>query len=45
MFGVGPAPIEETVRTIELLGKYVIPKIDTDPEHRTTAFRRAAAAS
>ena len=43
VFGVGPAPIEETVRTIELLGKYVIPKIDTDPEHRTTAFRRAAA--
>ncbi|HEX4433014.1 MAG TPA: LLM class flavin-dependent oxidoreductase [Frankiaceae bacterium] len=45
VFGVGPAPIEETVRTIELLGKYVIPKIDTEPEHRTTAFRRAAAAS
>ena len=43
VFGVGPAPIEETVRTIELLGKHVIPKIDTDPEHRTTAFRRAAA--
>ncbi|HEX4015121.1 MAG TPA: LLM class flavin-dependent oxidoreductase [Frankiaceae bacterium] len=45
VFGVGPAPIEETVRTIELLGKHVIAKIDTNPEHRTTAFRRAAAAS
>ncbi len=31
-------------QTIELLGGYVIPKLDTDPEHRTTAFRCAAAA-
>ena len=42
VFGIGPAPIEETLRTIELLGKHVIPKIDTDPEHRTSKQRKAA---
>lgn len=41
VFGIGPAPIEDTIRTIELLGKHVIPKIDTDPVHRTTRFRDA----
>ncbi len=43
VFGIGPAPLEETIRSIELLGEHVIPKIDTDPEHRTTKMRRAAA--
>ena len=42
VFGIGPAPIEETLTTIELLGKHVIPKIDTDPVHSTTRYREAA---
>jgi alkanesulfonate monooxygenase SsuD/methylene tetrahydromethanopterin reductase-like flavin-dependent oxidoreductase (luciferase family) len=42
VFGIGPAPIEETLETIRLLGEHVIPKIDTDPVHRTTRFRQAA---
>jgi len=25
-----------------LIGEHVVPKIDTDPVHRTTRFRRAA---
>jgi hypothetical protein len=29
---------------IRLMGEHVIPKIDTDPVHRTTRFREAAAA-
>ena len=41
-FGIGPAPIEDTIKTIELLGKYVIPKIDTDPEVSTARYRREA---
>ena len=40
-FGVGLAPIDELVRTIELLGKYVIPKIDTPTPN--TAPRSCAA--
>jgi alkanesulfonate monooxygenase SsuD/methylene tetrahydromethanopterin reductase-like flavin-dependent oxidoreductase (luciferase family) len=43
VFGIGPAPVEETIRTIELLGKHVIPKIDTDPEVSTARYRRQAA--
>jgi alkanesulfonate monooxygenase SsuD/methylene tetrahydromethanopterin reductase-like flavin-dependent oxidoreductase (luciferase family) len=43
VFGIGPAPLEEAIRTVELLGAHVIPQLDTDPEHRTTRFRRAAA--
>ncbi|MEU1037267.1 LLM class flavin-dependent oxidoreductase [Streptomyces sp. NPDC005551] len=33
---------EETLQTIRLVGEHVIPKIDTDPVHRTTRFRRSA---
>jgi len=36
-------PKEATLETIRILGEYVIPKMDTDPEHRTTRFRREAA--
>jgi alkanesulfonate monooxygenase SsuD/methylene tetrahydromethanopterin reductase-like flavin-dependent oxidoreductase (luciferase family) len=43
VFGIGPAPLEETLRTIQLLGEHVIPKVDTDPEHRTSQMRKAAA--
>jgi alkanesulfonate monooxygenase SsuD/methylene tetrahydromethanopterin reductase-like flavin-dependent oxidoreductase (luciferase family) len=43
VFGIGPAPIEQTIKTIELLGKHVIPKIDTDPVVSTTRYREQAA--
>jgi hypothetical protein len=42
-FGIGPDSLEGTLETIRLLGEYVIPKLDTDPAHRTTRFREAAA--
>jgi alkanesulfonate monooxygenase SsuD/methylene tetrahydromethanopterin reductase-like flavin-dependent oxidoreductase (luciferase family) len=42
VFGIGPAPIEQTIKTIELLGKHVIPKIDTDPVVSTTRYREQA---
>ena len=35
-------PKEETLQTIRLIGEHVIPKIDTDPVHRTSRFRAAA---
>jgi hypothetical protein len=41
VFGIGPAPIEDTIRTIELIGKYVIPKIDKDPVVSTTHYRNS----
>jgi alkanesulfonate monooxygenase SsuD/methylene tetrahydromethanopterin reductase-like flavin-dependent oxidoreductase (luciferase family) len=41
VFGIGPAPIEDTIKTIELIGKYVIPKIDTDPVVSTTRYRNS----
>jgi hypothetical protein len=44
VFGIGPAKIEDTTRTIELLGKHVIPKIDTDPVVSTTRYRESAGA-
>ncbi|MFG2329504.1 LLM class flavin-dependent oxidoreductase [Streptomyces sp. NPDC048604] len=33
---------EDTMNTVKLIGEHVIPKIDTDPVHRTTRFRQAA---
>ena len=42
VFGLGTTTKEETLTTIRLLGEHVIPKIDTDPVHRTTRFREAA---
>jgi alkanesulfonate monooxygenase SsuD/methylene tetrahydromethanopterin reductase-like flavin-dependent oxidoreductase (luciferase family) len=44
VFGIGPAPIEDTLETIRLIGEYVIPKIDTDPEFRSDRNRAAARA-
>ena len=35
-------PSKDTLETIRLIGEHVIPKIDTDPVHRTTRFREAA---
>ncbi len=34
---------EAALESIRLFGKHVIPKLDTDPVHRTTKFREAAA--
>lgn len=31
---------EDTMNSIRLIGEHVIPKIDTDPVHRTTRFRQ-----
>ena len=38
----GTAPVEDTIEMIELLGAHVIPKIDTDPLHRTSRMRDSA---
>src|SRR5262245_31006592 len=43
IFGTGCATVEDTLETIDLIGEHVIPKIDTDPEHRTSRQRDAAA--
>jgi alkanesulfonate monooxygenase SsuD/methylene tetrahydromethanopterin reductase-like flavin-dependent oxidoreductase (luciferase family) len=42
VFGVGTAEHADNLEMIRLMGKYVIPKIDTDPKHRTTRFREQA---
>ncbi len=42
-FGIGPAPIAETLETIRLIGEHVIPKIDTDPTFKSDRNRAAAA--
>ena len=44
VFGQGMATQEEALETIRLIGEHVIPKIDKDPEHRTTRYRREAGA-
>jgi alkanesulfonate monooxygenase SsuD/methylene tetrahydromethanopterin reductase-like flavin-dependent oxidoreductase (luciferase family) len=41
VIGVGTGTPTETLETIRLLGTYVIPKLDLDPMHRTTRFRKA----
>jgi alkanesulfonate monooxygenase SsuD/methylene tetrahydromethanopterin reductase-like flavin-dependent oxidoreductase (luciferase family) len=42
-FGVGSATTEQMLETVRLIGEHVIPKLDTDPVHRTTRQREAAA--
>jgi alkanesulfonate monooxygenase SsuD/methylene tetrahydromethanopterin reductase-like flavin-dependent oxidoreductase (luciferase family) len=41
-FGLGMASQEDSLEMIRLMGEHVIPKIDTDPVHRTTKMREAA---
>ena len=41
VFGVGCATKADTLEMIRLMGEHVIPKIDTDPVHRTTRMRNA----
>ncbi|MBO0729881.1 MAG: LLM class flavin-dependent oxidoreductase [Acidimicrobiaceae bacterium] len=43
VFGTGMTSKEEMLETIRLMGEHVIPKLDTDPVHRTTRLRDAAA--
>jgi alkanesulfonate monooxygenase SsuD/methylene tetrahydromethanopterin reductase-like flavin-dependent oxidoreductase (luciferase family) len=43
VIGTGSARHEDTLEMIRLMGEHVIPRIDTDPVHRTTRFREAAA--
>jgi alkanesulfonate monooxygenase SsuD/methylene tetrahydromethanopterin reductase-like flavin-dependent oxidoreductase (luciferase family) len=43
-FGLGMASKDESLEMVRLMGEHVIPKIDTDPVHRTTRMREAAAA-
>jgi alkanesulfonate monooxygenase SsuD/methylene tetrahydromethanopterin reductase-like flavin-dependent oxidoreductase (luciferase family) len=43
IFGTGTATVDDTIEMIELIGRYVIPKIDTDPVHRTSRMRDDAA--
>jgi alkanesulfonate monooxygenase SsuD/methylene tetrahydromethanopterin reductase-like flavin-dependent oxidoreductase (luciferase family) len=43
VFALFTAPHEDALETIRLLGEHVIPKLDRDPEHRTSRFRREAA--
>src|SRR4051812_5460921 len=41
-FGLGMASQEDSLEMIRLMGEHVIPKLDTDPVHRTTRLREAA---
>jgi alkanesulfonate monooxygenase SsuD/methylene tetrahydromethanopterin reductase-like flavin-dependent oxidoreductase (luciferase family) len=43
VFGCGSATQEQSLEMIRLMGEHVIPKIDKDPQHRTTRMREAAA--
>ncbi|WP_419930248.1 LLM class flavin-dependent oxidoreductase [Candidatus Poriferisocius sp.] len=43
VFGLGSAERADDLKMIELMGEHVIPKIDTDPVHRTNRLREAAA--
>jgi alkanesulfonate monooxygenase SsuD/methylene tetrahydromethanopterin reductase-like flavin-dependent oxidoreductase (luciferase family) len=43
VFGIGTATTEQSLEMIRLFGEHIIPKVDTDPVHRTTRQREAAA--
>ena len=43
VFGLGSADRADDLKMIELMGEHVIPKVDTDPVHRTTRLREATA--
>jgi alkanesulfonate monooxygenase SsuD/methylene tetrahydromethanopterin reductase-like flavin-dependent oxidoreductase (luciferase family) len=44
VFGIGTASKADSLEMVRLMGEHVIPKIDTDPVHRTTRMCEAAAA-
>ena len=43
VFGLGTASKADSLEMVRLMGEHVIPKLDTDPVHRTTRLREAAA--
>ena len=45
VFGMSMLPLDLAIGSLELFGKEVLPQFDTDPEHRTTKMRNAAAAT
>jgi hypothetical protein len=45
VFGLGTATKEQSLEMIRLMGEHVIPKIDTDPVHRTTRLREGASST
>jgi alkanesulfonate monooxygenase SsuD/methylene tetrahydromethanopterin reductase-like flavin-dependent oxidoreductase (luciferase family) len=45
VLATGAQDHDVALETIRLMGEHVIPKLDTDPVHRTTRFRDAAANS
>lgn len=45
VFGTGTLEQHETLEMIRLMGEHVIPKLDTDPVHRTTRLREASSES
>jgi alkanesulfonate monooxygenase SsuD/methylene tetrahydromethanopterin reductase-like flavin-dependent oxidoreductase (luciferase family) len=45
VFGMGAMQHQDSLEMIRLMGEHVIPKLDTDPVHRTTRMREAAAKS
>ena len=45
IFSTSRLPIDIALETIEVFGREVIPRFDTDPEHRSTQQREAAAAA
>jgi alkanesulfonate monooxygenase SsuD/methylene tetrahydromethanopterin reductase-like flavin-dependent oxidoreductase (luciferase family) len=42
IFGTGSGELKDILEMIRLMGEHVIPKIHTDPVHRTTRMREAA---
>jgi alkanesulfonate monooxygenase SsuD/methylene tetrahydromethanopterin reductase-like flavin-dependent oxidoreductase (luciferase family) len=43
VFGIGSATKQDTLEMIRLMGEHVIPKIDTDPVHRSSRMRDGTA--
>jgi hypothetical protein len=43
VISIGAATIEDSLETIQLIGRHVLPKLDHDPVHRTSRMRDGAA--
>jgi alkanesulfonate monooxygenase SsuD/methylene tetrahydromethanopterin reductase-like flavin-dependent oxidoreductase (luciferase family) len=41
-FGIAEGPLEERLEIIRIIGEHIIPKLDTDPVHRTDRLRGVA---
>jgi alkanesulfonate monooxygenase SsuD/methylene tetrahydromethanopterin reductase-like flavin-dependent oxidoreductase (luciferase family) len=42
-FGIGPAPLADTLEMIRIMGEHVIPKLDKEPGNKSSRLRDAAA--